>query len=337
MHANSREEVQVVTAGDIASAVGLKFTKTGDTLCEPGKPIVLESMKFPEPVIAVSIEPKSKADADKLSQALTKLSEEDPTFFVSIDEETSQTIISGMGELHLEIIIDRLLREFKVDARIGRPQVAYKETISSDTEVEGKFVRQSGGRGQYGHAVIHMYPNEKGKGFEFENKIVGGVIPKEYIPSVRMGIEDALKNGIIAGYPVVDIKVDLLDGSYHDVDSSEMAFRVAGSMAAKNALKNANSILLEPIMDVEVVVPEEYLGDVVGDLNSRRGKISGILPRKDAQVVDGHVPLSEMFGYATALRSITQGRAIYTMQFDYYSEVPQNISDEIIEKLQGAV
>jgi len=335
MHANSREDIELVTTGDIAAAVGLKFTRTGDTLCVPEKPIVLESMKFPEPVIAVSIEPKSKADADKLSASLTKLSDEDPTFLVSSDEETGQTLISGMGELHLEIIVDRLLREFKVGARVGRPQVSYKETITQEVEVEGKFVRQSGGRGQYGHAIIKMGPNEKGKGFEFEDKIVGGTIPREYIPSVQQGIKDALKNGVMAGYPVVDVKVELIDGSYHDVDSSEMAFRVAGSIAAKNAMNRANPILLEPIMDVEVVVPEEYLGDVVGDINSRRGKISGILPRKDAQVVEAHVPLAEMFGYATSLRSVTQGRAIYTMQFDFYNPVPQNIADEIIEKIKG--
>ncbi|MFQ5583263.1 MAG: elongation factor G, partial [Calditrichia bacterium] len=335
MHANSRQEIDLVGAGDIAAAVGLKFTKTGDTLCEPGKPVILESMKFPEPVIAVAIEPKSKADADKLSEALIKLSDEDPTFNVTIDEETGQTIISGMGELHLEIIVDRLLREFRVDARVGKPQVAYKETITAEVEVEGKFIRQSGGRGQYGHTIIKMMPGEKGEGFEFENKVVGGTIPREYIPSVRQGIEDALKNGVLAGYPVVDVKVELLDGSYHEVDSSEMAFKIAGSMAAKNALSKAGPILLEPVMDVEVVVPEEYLGDVVGDLNSRRGKISGILPRKDAQVVECQVPLAEMFGYATALRSVTQGRAIYTMQFDHYSEVPKAIAEEIIEKLRG--
>jgi elongation factor G len=335
MHANSREDIEIVNTGDIAAAVGLKFTRTGDTLCVPEKPIVLESMKFPEPVIAVSIEPKSKVDADKLTASLTKLSDEDPTFLVSTDEETGQTLISGMGELHLEIIVDRLLREFKVGARVGRPQVSYKETITQEVEVEGKFIRQSGGRGQYGHAVIKMGPNEKGGGFEFGDKIVGGTIPREYIPSVQQGIKDALKNGVMAGYPVLDVKVELIDGSYHDVDSSEMAFRVAGSIAAKNAMNRAKPILLEPIMDVEIVVPEEYLGDVVGDINSRRGKISGILPRKDAQVVEAHVPLAEMFGYATALRSITQGRAIYTMQFDYYNQVPQNIADEIIEKIKG--
>jgi len=334
MHANHREDVQELFSGDIAALVGLKHTRTGDTLCDPGKPIILESMEFPEPVISVAIEPKSKADADKLSEALTKLSDEDPTFRVSTDEETGQTLISGMGELHLEIIVDRLLREFKVGARVGRPQVAYKETITTGGKVEGKFIRQSGGRGQYGHVVIEFEPNEKGKGFEFEDKIVGGVIPREFIPAVKQGVEDALKNGVLAGYPVVDVKVRLVDGSYHEVDSSEMAFRIAGSMAMKEALRKGSPILLEPIMDVEVVVPEEYMGDVIGDLNSRRGKITGILPRKDAQVIEALVPLSEMFGYATALRSVTQGRAVYTMQFHHYDVVPKEIADKIIEKIK---
>lgn len=335
MHANSREEIEEVSAGDIAAAVGFKNTRTGDTLCTQDKPVILESMKFPEPVIAVSIEPKSKADADKLTGSLTKLTDEDPTFVVSTDEETGQTIISGMGELHLEIIVDRLLREFKVGARVGRPQVAYKETITMEVESEGKFIRQSGGRGQYGHVTIKMMPNEKGNGFEFEDKIVGGTIPKEYIPSVKQGIQDALRNGVLAGYPVVDTKAELLDGSYHDVDSSEMAFRVAGSMAAKNAMNKAKPILLEPFMEVEIIVPEEYLGDVVGDLNSRRGKISGILPRKDAHVIEGHAPLAEMFGYATSLRSLTQGRAIYTMQFENYREVPEGIATQLVEEIKG--
>ncbi len=335
MHANHREDVQEVSSGDIAAAVGLKFTRTGDTLCDPKKPIILESMKFPEPVISVAIEPKSKADQDKLNEALAKLSDEDPTFRVATDEETGQTLISGMGELHLEIIVDRLLREFKVGARVGRPQVAYKETITRPVKTEGKFIRQSGGKGQYGHVVIEVEPNEKGAGFEFENKIVGGVIPREFIPAVKLGVEDALKNGVLAGYPVVDVKVRLVDGSYHEVDSSEMAFRIAGSIATKDALKKANPILLEPIMEVEVVVPEEYLGDVIGDLNSRRGKVAGILPRKDAQVVEAFVPLSEMFGYATALRSLTQGRAVYTMQFDHYDVLPENIAQQIIEKISG--
>jgi elongation factor G len=337
MHANHREEIDEVSAGDIAAGVGFKSTRTGDTLCTQDKPVILEAMKFPEPVIAVSIEPKSKADADKLTESLTKLTDEDPTFVVSTEEETGQTLISGMGELHLEIIVDRLLREFKVGARVGKPQVAYKETITLEVEGEGKFIRQSGGRGQYGHVIIKMVPNEKGKGFEFENKVVGGTIPKEFIPSVKMGIQEALRNGVLAGYPVVDVKAELLDGSYHDVDSSEMAFRIAGSMAAKNVMNKANAILLEPFMEVEIVVPEEYLGDVVGDLNSRRGKISGILPRKDAHVIEGHVPLAEMFGYATSLRSITQGRAIYTMQFENYREVPESIAGEIVEEIKGIV
>jgi elongation factor G len=335
MHANRREDITEVATGDIAAAVGLKFTRTGDTLSVPDKPIILESMHFPEPVISVSIEPKSKADQDKLGDSLAKLSEEDPTFKVSSDEETGQTLISGMGELHLEIIIDRLLREFKVGARVGRPQVAYKETITQPVSVEGKFIRQSGGRGQYGHVVIEAEPNQKGAGFDFQSKIVGGVIPKEYIPPIKAGIEDALKNGVLAGYPVVDIKVRLMDGSYHEVDSSDMAFRIAGSIAIKNAMQKAKAILLEPIMEVEIIVPEEYMGDVIGDLNSRRGKVSGILPRKDAQVIESQVPLSEMFGYATSLRSLTQGRAIYTMQFDHYDVIPENIADEIIENVVG--
>ncbi len=335
MHANRREDIDQVCTGDIAAAVGLKFTKTGETLSDPKKPIILESMVFPEPVISVAIEPKSKADQEKLNDALNKLSEEDPTFRVRTDEETGQTLISGMGELHLEIIVDRLLREFKVGARVGKPQVAYKETITKSVTAEGKFIRQSGGRGQYGHVILEVEPNEKGKGFEFESCIVGGVIPKEFIPSVKAGVEDAMKNGVLSGYPVVDIKVRLIDGSYHEVDSSELAFRIAGSMALKDALQKAEPILLEPIMSVEVVVPEEYLGDVIGDLNSRRGKVTGILPRKDAQVIEGYVPLSTMFGYATDLRSLTQGRAVYTMQFDHYDVIPSNIANEIIEKILG--
>jgi elongation factor G len=335
MHANRREDVDLVASGDIAAAVGFKNTRTGETLSSPDKPIILESMNFPEPVISVSIEPKSKVDQEKLTDSLSKLSDEDPTFRVLFDEETGETLISGMGELHLEIIIDRLLREFKVGARVGKPQVAYKETITAAVESEGKFIRQSGGKGQYGHVKLEVEPNAKGAGFEFENKIVGGVIPREFIPSVKLGVEDAMKNGVLAGYPVVDVKVSLMDGSYHDVDSSEMAFRIAGSMGLKNAMNKAGAVLLEPIMEVEIVVPEEYMGDVIGDLNSRRGKITGILPRKDAQVVEGYVPLSEMFGYATSLRSITQGRAIYTMQFDHYDMIPQNISEEIIENVVG--
>lgn len=335
MHANHREDIQMVTAGDIAAVVGLKNTRTGDTLSDFKNRIVLESMNFPEPVISVAVEPKTKADQDKLSQSLVKLSDEDPTFHVRTSEDTGQTIISGMGELHLEIIVDRLLREFKVDASVGKPQVAYKESITQFTEVEGKFIRQSGGRGQYGHVVIEMEPNEPGKGFEFEDKIVGGAIPREYITPVRNGIVDAMKNGVLAGYPVEDVKVRLIDGSYHDVDSNEMAFKVAGSMAFKNGAKKAGPVLMEPIFSIEVVVPEEYLGDVIGDLNSKRGKISGILPRKDAQVVSATVPLGEMFGYATSLRSLTQGRAIYTMQFSHYGKTPQSISDEVIANING--
>ncbi|MGD9898022.1 MAG: elongation factor G [Calditrichaceae bacterium] len=334
MHANHREDIEEISTGDIAAIVGLKNTRTGDTLCDESKQIVLEKMHFPEPVIAVAVEPKTKADQDKLSQSLVKLSDEDPTFHVRTDEETGQTIISGMGELHLEIIVDRLLREFKVSANVGKPQVAYKETITKKVEAEGKFVRQSGGRGQYGHVVIDVEPNEPGKGFEFIDNVVGGVIPREYINSVKQGIEGALKNGVLAGYPMEDIKARLFDGSYHDVDSSEMAFKIAGSMALQNAAKKAGPALLEPIFSIEIIVPEEYLGDVIGDLNSRRGKISGILPRKDAQVVNGMVALSEMFGYATALRSVTQGRAIYTMQFSHYEKVPQSVADEIVEKSQ---
>ncbi len=330
MHANHREDIKSVYAGDIAAVVGLKNTRTGDTLCDFKRRIVLESMSFPEPVISVAIEPKTKADQEKLAQSLTKLSDEDPTFRVKTIEETGQTVISGMGELHLEIIIDRLLREFKVGANVGKPQVAYKETITKKVEAEGKFVRQSGGRGQYGHVKIEMEPNETGKGFEFVDAIVGGVIPREYIMPVKSGIEAAMKNGVIAGYPMEDIKIKLIDGSYHEVDSSEMAFKVAGSIAFQEGAKKANPVLLEPIFSIEIVVPEEYLGDVIGDLNSRRGKISGILPRKDAQVVNGTVPLGEMFGYATELRSITQGRAIYTMQFSHYEKVPDSLAEEII-------
>ena len=335
MHANHREDIDSVVAGDIAAVVGLKHTRTGDTLSDYKKRIVLESMDFPEPVIAVAVEPKTKEDQEKLSQSLAKLSDEDPTFRVRTNEETGQTIISGMGELHLEIIIDRLLREFKVGASVGKPQVAYKETITKMIEAEGKFVRQSGGRGQFGHVKIVMEPNEQGKGFEFEDAIVGGVIPREYIKPVKEGIAGAMKNGIVAGYPLEDIKVRLVDGSYHEVDSSEMAFKVAGSMAFQNGAKKAGAVLLEPVFSIEVVVPEEYLGDVIGDLNSKRGKISGILPRKDAQVVSGMVPLGEMFGYATSLRSLTQGRAIYTMQFSHYGKAPQSIADEVIASVKG--
>jgi len=292
-------------------------------------------MEFPDPVIDVAIEPKTKADQEKMGEALQRLAEEDPTFRISTNEETGQTIISGMGELHLEIIIDRMHREFGVDANVGKPQVAYKETITKKVTAEGKFVRQSGGRGQYGHVWIDLEPNEKGKGFEFENAIVGGVVPKEYIKPVEQGIIEAMRNGVLAGFPVEDVKVRLFDGSYHPVDSSEMAFKIAGSIAFQEAAKKANPILLEPIMAVEVVTPEEYLGDVIGDLNSRRGKIEGMMPRKDAQVVRSQVPLAEMFGYATTLRSMTQGRAIYTMQFSHYDQVPRSIADEIVEKVRG--
>ncbi|MGA8264702.1 MAG: elongation factor G, partial [Ignavibacteriaceae bacterium] len=332
MHANHREEIGEVRAGDIAAAVGLKFTKTGDTLCTEDDAVMLEKIVFPEPVIQIAIEPKTKADQDKLSESLVKLSDEDPTFRIKVDEETGQTLISGMGELHLEILVDRMKREFKVEANVGKPQVAYRETITQTVQSEGKFVKQSGGRGKFGHVWIELGPNEPGKGFEFENAIVGGVVPKEYIPAVSAGIQDALKNGVVAGFPVVDIKAKLYDGSYHDVDSDEVSFKVAGSMAFKAGAKKAKPILLEPIMDVEVVTPEEYLGDVMGDLNSRRGKIEGFSARKDAQVIKATVPLSEMFGYATVLRSMTQGRAIYTMQFLHYAEVPKSIAEEISEK-----
>lgn len=335
MMANKQEDIEEARAGDIVAAVGLKYTKTGHTLCAEHKQVVLEQMVFPEPVISVAIEPKTKADQDRLGDSLNKLADEDPTFRVRTDEETGQTIISGMGELHLEVLVDRLVREFKVHANIGKPQVAYKETIQRPARGEGRFVRQSGGRGQYGHAVIEIEPNEPGRGFEFENKIVGGVIPREYIPAVEQGIRDAMTTGVIAGYPVIDVKVRLVDGSYHEVDSSEMAFKIAGSMAFKDAVMKADPIILEPIMDVEVVVPEEYMGEVMGDLNSRRGRIRGLVPRKDAQVISASVPLSEMFGYATTLRSLTQGRAIYTMQFSHYEPVPQSIADSILEKVKG--
>jgi elongation factor G len=335
MHANHRTDIDEVYAGDICAAVGLKYTKTGDTLCDESDPIILEKMEFPEPVIQIAIEPKTKADQDKLSEALSRLADEDPTFRVSVNEETGQTLIAGMGELHLEILVDRMKREFKVEANVGKPQVAYRETITKKVQAEGKFVRQTGGRGKYGHVWIEVEPNEKGKGYEFINKIVGGVVPKEYIPAVSEGIEEAMKNGVLAGYPVVDVKVTLFDGSYHEVDSDELSFKIAGSIAFKEAAKKANPILLEPIMEVEVVTPEDYLGDVMGDLNSRRGKIEGFSARKDAQVIRALVPLSEMFGYATVLRSMTQGRALYTMQFAFYQEVPKQIADQIIEKSVG--
>lgn len=335
MHANKREEIKEVRAGDIAAIVGLKSTLTGDTLCDENNPVILESIQFPEPVIAVAIEPKTKADQEKLSVSLSKLAQEDPSFKVSYDEETGQTIISGMGELHLEIIVDRLMREFKVGANVGKPQVAYKETIKRSAKVEGKFVRQSGGRGQYGHVWIDVEPLERGKGFEFVNKIVGGAIPREYIPAVEKGIKEAMDSGVLAGYPVVDVRTTLFDGSYHEVDSSEMAFKIAGSMAFKEGAKKAQITLLEPIMSVEVVTPEEYMGDVIGDLNSRRGKIQSMEKRGNSQVIKAMVPLSEMFGYATDLRSKTQGRATYTMQFSHYEDVPKSIMDSIVAKVKG--
>ncbi|MRX72548.1 elongation factor G [Bacillus lacus] len=335
MHANSREEISTVYAGDIAAAVGLKDTTTGDTLCDEKNLVILESMEFPEPVISLSVEPKSKADQDKMSTALTKLSEEDPTFKAHTDPETGQTIISGMGELHLDIIVDRMRREFKVEANVGAPQVAYRETFRQSAQVEGKFVRQSGGRGQFGHVWIEFSPNEEGKGFEFENGIVGGVVPREYIPAVQSGLEDSMKNGVLAGYPLIDVKARLFDGSYHDVDSNEMAFKVAASLALKNAVSKCSPVLLEPVMKVEVVIPEEYMGDIMGDITSRRGRVEGMEARGNAQVVRAMVPLSEMFGYATALRSNTQGRGTFSMHFDHYEEVPKSISEEIVKKNKG--
>ncbi|SNB46477.1 elongation factor G [Geobacter sp. DSM 9736] len=335
MHANKREEIKEVYAGDIAAAVGLKYTTTGDTLCPEDNPVILESIEFPEPVIAIAIEPKTKADQEKLGTSLAKLASEDPSFRVKTDEETGQTIISGMGELHLEIIVDRLMREFKVEANVGKPQVAYRETITKKVKVEGKFVRQSGGRGQYGHVWLEVEPQEPGKGYEFVDAIKGGVVPREYIPAVDKGILEATETGILAGFPVVDVKITLVDGSYHEVDSSEMAFKIAGSMGFKEGCAKAGPILLEPIMSVEVVVPEEYMGDVIGDLNSRRGRIMGMESRAGAQVVTAMVPLAQMFGYATDVRSATQGRATYTMTFDHYEQVPKSVSEEIIAKVKG--
>jgi elongation factor G len=336
MHANKREEREEVYSGDIAAAIGLKDVRTGDTLCDPDHPIVLESMKFPEPVISVAIEPKTKADQDKLGTGLSKLAEEDPTFRVYTDPETNQTIIQGMGELHLEIIVDRLRREFKVEANVGRPQVAYRETVRQAVEkVEGKFVRQTGGRGQYGHVVINLAPGQSGSGFVFENKIVGGSIPREYINPIEAGIKDALGTGTLAGYPIIDVAVQLIDGSYHDVDSSEMAFKIAGSMALKEAVRRASPVLLEPIMEVEVVTPADYMGDIIGDLSSRRGKIGGMTDRAGARVIEATVPLGEMFGYSTTLRSMSQGRAVYTMQFGHYDEVPKSVAEEIVSANGG--
>ena len=335
MHANHRTEIKKVYSGDIAAAVGLKNTTTGDTLCDEDHPIVLESMKFPDPVIHVAIEPKSKADSDKMDAALAKLAEEDPTFKTHTDEDTGQTIIGGMGELHLDIIVDRLRREFKVDANVGNPQVAYRETLTKPGKAEGKFIRQSGGRGQYGHVWIEFEPQPEGSGFIFENKIVGGVVPREYIPAVETGLKEALQNGLLAGYPIIDVKASLVDGSYHEVDSSEMAFKIAASMSLKAAKKVCAPVILEPIMKVEVTMPEEYLGDIMGDITSRRGRVDGMEARAGAQVVTAHVPLAEMFGYATSLRSATQGRGTFTMQFDHYEQVPKNVSEEIIKKTTG--
>jgi elongation factor G len=335
MHANKREEIKEVYAGDIAAAVGLKYTTTGDTLCDEEKQVILESIEFPEPVISIAIEPKTKAEQEKLGFGLQKLASEDPSFRVKTDEETGQTIISGMGELHLEIIVDRLKREFKVEANVGKPQVAYRETITKKVKVEGKFVRQSGGRGQYGHVWLEIEPQEAGKGFEFVDAIKGGVVPREYIPAVGKGALEATDNGVMAGFPVVDVKVTLIDGSYHEVDSSEMAFKIAGSMGFKEGCAKAGPIILEPIMSVEVVVPEEYMGDVIGDLNSKRGRIMGMDSRAGAQVVSAMVPLASMFGYSTDLRSATQGRATYAMTFDHYEPVPKSVSEEIVSKAKG--
>jgi elongation factor G len=336
MHANARQEISDVYSGDIAAAVGLKDTTTGDTLCDEKSPVILESMNFPEPVIQLAVEPKTKADQDKMGIALQKLGEEDPTFRAHTDEETGQTIIAGMGELHLEVLVDRMLREFKVETNVGKPQVAYRETFRETAKVEGKFVRQSGGRGQYGHCWVEFSPREAGEGFLFESKVVGGAIPREYIAPIQAGIEESMKNGVIAGFPLVDIKATVLDGSYHDVDSNEMAFKIAGSMALKAAKDKCKPVLLEPIMKVEVTVPEEYMGDVMGDLNSRRGRIEGMDSRFGAQIIRAKVPLSEMFGYSTTLRSRTQGRGVYSMEISHYEEVPKSIAEEIIAKTKGA-
>ena len=335
MHANSREEIGKVFAGDIAAAVGLKDTTTGDTLCDEKNLVILESMEFPEPVISLSVEPKSKADQDKMGQALAKLQEEDPTFRAHTDTETGQTIISGMGELHLDILVDRMKREFKVEANVGAPMVSYRETFRGSAKVQGKFTRQSGGRGQYGDVTIEFSPNEEGKGFEFENAIVGGVVPREYIPAVEAGLRDSLDRGVVAGYPLIDIKAKLVFGSYHDVDSNEMAFKIAASMALKEAAKRCDAVILEPMMKVEVVIPEEYLGDIMGNITARRGRVEGMEARGNSQVVRSMVPLSEMFGYATTLRSATQGRGVFSMTFDHYEEVPKSIAEDIIKKNKG--
>jgi elongation factor G len=334
MHANKREEIQSVSAGDIFAAVGLKYTTTGDTICNEKQPIILESMNFPEPVISIAIEPKTKGDLEKLGMSLQKLALEDPSFKVKTDEETGQTILSGMGELHLEIIVDRLLREFKVEANVGQPQVAYRETITKTIKSEGRFVRQSGGRGQYGHVWLTLEPQSHGKGFEFVNRIVGGAIPREYIPAVEKGTIEAMEKGVLAGYPMVDIKVTLIDGSYHEVDSSEMAFKIAGSLGFKEGARRANPILLEPVMSIEIITPEEFMGQVISDLNSRRGKTTKMEYRGGTNVIAGEVPLAKMFGYATDLRSLTQGRATFTLQFSHYHPVPPSVSEEILSELK---
>ncbi|MBI2164651.1 MAG: elongation factor G, partial [candidate division NC10 bacterium] len=335
MHANKREDIKVIRAGDIGAAVGLKGTKTGDTLCTDAHPILLEAIEFPQPVIAVAIEPKTKEGQEKLSLALTALANEDPTFKAHTDEETGQTIIAGMGELHLEIIVDRLLREFKVEANVGKPQVAYRETLTAPLEAEGRFIRQTGGRGQYGHVWLRLEPQPSGNGFEFVNKIVGGAVPREYIPAVEKGVREAMETGLLAGYPVVDMRVTLFDGSYHEVDSSELAFKIAGSLAFKDGARRAKPILLEPIMQVDVVVPDEFMGDVIGDLSARRGRVQRIESRAAAQMIRAEVPLAEMFGYATTLRSLSQGRATHTMQFARYEPVPTTIAEEIVSRVAG--
>ena len=334
MHANNRQEIKEIYAGDIVAAIGLKESTTGDTLCDEAHPIILERMEFPEPVISVAVEPKTKADQEKMALALNRLAQEDPSFRVHTDEESGQTIISGMGELHLDIIVDRMRREFNVDCNVGKPQVAYRETIRSKVESEGKFVRQSGGRGQYGHCWLRIEPLEAGKGYEFANEVVGGVIPKEYIPAVDKGVQEQVANGVLAGYPVVDVKVTVYDGSYHEVDSSEMAFKIAGSMAFKSGFMKANPVLLEPLMKVEVETPEEYMGDVIGDLNRRRGLVEGMEDGPTGKIVHAMVPLAEMFGYATDLRSQTQGRASYVMEFGHYAEAPKNIAEAVIAARQ---
>jgi elongation factor G len=337
MHSNRREEIDEVRAGDIAAAIGLKRSTTGDTICDEGSPIVLEAMEFPEPVVQLAIEPKTKADYDKLSISLAKLASEDPTFVSRVDDDTGQIIIAGMGELHLDILVDRLLREFSVSANVSRPQVAYKETITAPAQAEGRYVRQTGGRGQYGHIVVELEPLGRGEGFVFEDAIVGGVIPREYIPAVKNGAKEAMEAGIVAGYPVIDVLVRLVDGSYHEVDSSDLAFKIAGSLAFKEGMNRGGAVLVEPIMDVEVVVPEDFLGDVLGDLNARRGRIAGLDSRAGAKVVRAMVPLAEMFGYATVLRSASQGRATYTMQFSHYDEVPASIAEAVAQRAWGDV